>query len=270
MVIKDKDYIIQVLQELMPFPANLKCLDRFDINRLVDLLVEYYALGKINLTIDFDQRYSTSSEIEELYTSIFSGIRMEGSVIMYPLYRGLNVETIMFQATELRLFLLQEHFKLTGRFKLVGVGQDDALFIFLNQRILVNINHAGSSYISKIDGIPTASQRYVRPTLLFSKVFSWPDMLEKGTYLLRYDAGYSVDELTRLSLMVDELLEFPSGVELGLKYPVITQNVSWQTCNRLKKLFNSAGINVVIEEEPEFNSTIYFMMPTDQSDLMDN
>jgi hypothetical protein len=268
LIFKDKYYIIQALQKLMPFPSNLKCLDQFDINRLVDLLVDHYELSKTSLEIDFDCIYNTRNEIQELYERIFNGIKMEGTVIMYPLYRDLTVEAVMFQASELHSFLLQEHFKLTGRFKLIGVGQDDVLFVFWDQRILVNINHAGPSYISKIDNRLGEDQRPLRPTLLFSKVFLWPDVLEKGTFLLKYDPCYSVDELTKLSLVVDELLEFPPGVKLGQKYPIIAQNVSFDACSKLKKLFTNENIKVIIEDQPEFNNIIYFMMPTDQSDLM--
>ncbi len=267
MLFNDKNNIIKVLQELVPFPVNLKIADRFDINVLVDLLVDHYTLSKSGLEIDFDKIY-TRIEIRELYERIFRGIELEGTVVMQPLYRGARVETVTFQASDLYSFLLQEHPRLTNRFKLEGVGEEDVLFIFVDQRLLVNINHRGSSYVCRVGKNPVATLPYLRPTLLFGKVFLWPNVLMKGSYKLKYDSRYSQDELSKLSWVVDELLEFPPGVTLGNKYPVIAQNISLEACNNLKELLGKAGIHVTIEEEPEFKSMIQFTMPIDQPDLL--
>jgi hypothetical protein len=268
MLFDDKSNIVRALQELIPFPVNLKISEWFDINVLVDILVDHYALRKSGLEIDFDRIY-TRVEIKELYERIFEEIKLEGKVVMHPLYRESHVETVTFQASDLYSFLLQEHPRLTGRFKLEGIGEEDALFIFIDQRLGVNINHRGSSYLFKVDEKLAATQSYLRPTLLFGKVFLWPDVLMRGNYKLRYDLRYSEKELTELSLEVDELLEFPRGVTLGKKYPVIAQNISLEACNNLKELLGKAGIQVVIEEQPEFNSIVHFMMPTDEPDLLD-
>jgi hypothetical protein len=268
MIFKDKQYIIQVLQELIPFPTNLRCLDSFDFNFLIDLLVDHYALSKFSLEIDFDKIY-TRIELKELYKSIFGRVKLEGTVIMHPLYRESGSETVTFQAPGLYSFLLQEHPRLTKRFKLEGVGEEDVLFIFVEQRIIVNINHRGSSYICTVDKELVETGRYLRPTLLFGKVFLWPDLLEKGNYKLKYSSDYLENELADLSLVVDEILEFPLGVKLGKKYPVIAQNISLQSCGKLKEMLDAAGVRVTIEEEPDFTSTVYYSMPTDEPDVVD-
>jgi hypothetical protein len=263
----DKNNIVKVLQELIQFPINLKISDWFDINVLVDLLVDHYTLSKSALKIDFDKVY-TRIDIKELYERIFRGIELKGTVVMQPLYRESRVETVTFQAADLYSFLLGEHPRMTKRFKLEGVGEEDVLFIFVDQRLLVNINHRGSSYICRVGKDLVATQPYLRPTLLFGKVFLWPHVLMKGNYKLKYDSRYSEGELSKLSLVVDDLLEFPPGVTLGKKYPFIAQNISLEACNNLKGLLGKAGIHVTIEEEFEFKNMIQFQMPIDQSDLL--
>jgi len=49
-------------------------------------------------------------------------------------------------------------------------------------------------------------------------------------------------------MIVDELLEFPPGVEFGKKYPVIVENVALRSCERLRDLLNSAGVKVFMKK----------------------
>jgi len=274
MIFTDEGHFVRAIQELLPFPPNLKVVGKWDFNKLVDLLIEHYEAEKSPLSIDFDSLYQTPEEIRALYDGIFFGLDLKGKAMMYPIYRKPEgkAEAVTFEASDLYRFLLEEHLPLTGRHKLVGVGEEDVVFVFFDHSIIVNIDHLAKSlcYISKIGRKAVSGTHFIRPTLLWGMVFYWPGVLEKGMYSLIYDPSYSPDELSELAMIVDELLEFPPGVEFGKKYPVIVENVALRSCERLRDLLNSAGVKVFIEERKEFTNIIRLGMSGNQTDLIDN
>jgi len=269
---------MKVLQDLMPFPTNLKLLERFDYNELVTLLVDHYEIERSFLKIDFDFEglFPEKPEILGFYQEIFSGIELSGKVIMYPMYLEPEVVTVTFDAVDLYQFLMEDSFRLTRCHELVRMGRQDVVFIFFDQSVVVNIDHTSHNYIARIDRKIAPDKAFLRPTLLWRKIWLWAELsfeerisVEKGTYLLRYDPSYSPDELLERAVIAKELLGFYPWDPIGEKCSLIVENASLETCTRLKNLLNNSGINVLIEERKEFKSTICLGMRRNQPDVVE-
>jgi len=261
----------------MPFPPNLKLLNIFNYNDLVTLLVDHYEVERsfLNIDFDFEGLFPEKPEILAFYQEIFSGIELTGQVIMYPMDLKIGLTAVTFNAADLYKFLMEDSFRVTRCHEIVRMGRQDIVFIFIDQAVIVNIDHTSHNYVARINRKITPGPELLRPTLLWSKVWLWCELnfderipLEKGTHLLRYDPSYSLAELSEFTGIVNELLGFYPHDPLGKKYPVIVQNVSLQTCMRIKDLLNNSGIKTVIEERSEFTNIIYLTPSRDQPDIM--
>ncbi len=275
----DHEHFMEVLQELMPFPSNLEIPPgSFEKNELVDLLTDHYEIEKTPLKIDFDLTMRVDfewSELPQFYSDIFSSIELVGEVIAYPLYLKSGATAVTFAAADLYKYLLEDSFELTRGYELVDMARQDIVFIFIDQSVIVSIDHTAPSYIARINKKITPGADLLRPTLLWSKVWLWSVRyfegwidLEKGTYLLRYDPADSSQQLSEFSATVNELLGFYAEDPLGKKYPVIVENVSLQTCMRLGDLLNNSGIQTVIEERSDFRKTVHLFNPRDKPDII--